>query len=63
MSTYPEDDTKLSHLPEHVRNHPLFRQGHDLGYSNRAHDQHLAEMEQNGLRVPAPRPRRPGGAR
>jgi hypothetical protein len=61
MTTYPENDAGLSHLPEYVRNHPLFRQGYDLGYRNRARDQHLAEIEENGLRVlrsssPAPPP-------
>jgi hypothetical protein len=51
MTPFPEDDTKLSHLPEPVRNHPLFRQGYDPGYSNQPHDKHLAEIEQNRLRV------------
>jgi hypothetical protein len=46
---------RLSRLPERP-NHPLFRPGYDLGYSDRAQDQHLAEIEQNGLRLLRDRP-------
>lgn len=45
------DAARLSRLPVHIRNHPLFRQGYDLGYSDRSQDEHLAEIEQSGLRL------------
>ena len=61
-SAVQADDARLSHLPEHVRNHPLFRQGYDLGYSDRAHDEHLAEIRHSGLRHgDAPQPPRSYG--
>ena len=61
MNTNLEDVTQLLDLPEHVRTHPLFRQGYNIGASHRAHGQHLPESDQGTRTVraggsPAPAP-------
>jgi hypothetical protein len=49
MNTNPEDVTQLLGLPEHVRTHPLLRQGYNIGASHRAHGPHPPE---EGTRTP-----------
>jgi hypothetical protein len=48
----PDDDitgsSRLSGLPRGKREHPLFRQGYNLGYSHRAHEEALSEFRQSG---------------
>jgi hypothetical protein len=48
----PDDDitgsSRLSGLPKEKREHPLFRQGYNLGYSHRAHEEALSEFRQSG---------------
>ena len=46
----PADDARPSHLPERVRGNPLFRRGYALGYRDRAHEEHLADV-QGGRRL------------
>lgn len=50
----PDDDITdsfmLSGLPETKRKHPLFRQGYNLGYSHRIHEEALGEFRQSAGR-------------
>jgi hypothetical protein len=39
-----------SELTKSERAHPLFRRGYNLGYSDRAHREFLAELDRRGLR-------------
>jgi hypothetical protein len=43
----PDD---FANLPPAERRHPLLRKGYNLGYSQRVHEEHLAELEKNGPR-------------
>jgi hypothetical protein len=43
----PDD---FANLTPAERRHPQFRRGYELGYNRRVHEEHLAELEENGPR-------------
>ncbi len=44
--TAPADDGRLLDLPAQVRNHPLFRQGYERGYADRARAEYLSDVDE-----------------
>ena len=52
---FERDLVRLSDLPRELRAHPLFRQGYNRGYSDRSHEEFLAErLSGSGLATAIP---------